>query len=126
MYPEITIPQSLDEALEALAENMLASESFAYYHAAAVQYEQDPDAKLLIEALSQKQANIRANQATGNLTQQDIDSLRSLQEQVNGHPVMVNYFTKQQEAVNFLREINQEINELLGLDFAQLAQRSTC
>lgn len=126
MYPEIMIPHSLNEALEALAENMLASESFAHYHAAAVQYEQDPDAKLLIEALSQKQAYIRANQASGNLAQQDLDSLRSLQDQVYSHPVMVNYFTKQQDAINFLREINQEINELLGLDFAQLAQRSTC
>lgn len=126
MLPEIKIPTHLDEALEVLAENLLASESFVQYQAAAVQYERDADAMALIEALSQKQSYVRANQANGNLTQQDVDALRSLQEQVYGHPVMVNYFTKQQEAVAFLREINQEINELLGMDFAQLARRSTC
>ena len=40
--------------------------------------------------------------------------------------VIMEYAQSQQEAINFLREINSEISELLGVNFATFANHSTC
>jgi hypothetical protein len=36
------------------------------------------------------------------------------------------YAQSQQEAIHFLREINDEISQLLGINFASFANHSTC
>lgn len=126
MNTEIKIPPIFDEAVEVLADNLLASEPFIAYTHCWLAYERDAEARTLLRELNQKQNYVRTNQASGKLTQEDLSTLRSLQQQVSANPTLVQFFTSQQAAVNFLREINQEISELLGLDFAQLAQSSTC
>jgi hypothetical protein len=45
---------------------------------------------------------------------------------VQRSPVIMEYAQFQQEAVNFLREINNEISELLGINFATFAHHATC
>jgi cell fate (sporulation/competence/biofilm development) regulator YlbF (YheA/YmcA/DUF963 family) len=126
MNTEIKIPPILEEAVDVLADNLLASEPFLLYTQTRQAYEQDAEARILLRELTQKQNYVSTNQASGNLTQDDLATLRSLQQQVYANPVLVQFFTSQQAAVNFLREINLEISELLGIDFAQLARSSTC
>jgi cell fate (sporulation/competence/biofilm development) regulator YlbF (YheA/YmcA/DUF963 family) len=60
------------------------------------------------------------------VTQSDVEELRAVQTQVQANPAIIAYAQSQQDAVNFLREINQEISQLLGVDFATLAKQSTC
>jgi cell fate (sporulation/competence/biofilm development) regulator YlbF (YheA/YmcA/DUF963 family) len=126
MNTEIKIPPILEEAVDVLADNLLASEPFLLYTQTRQAYEQDAEARILLRELTQKQNYVSTNQASGNLTQDDLATLRSLQQQVYANPVLVQFFTSQQAAVNFLREINLDISELLGIDFAQLARSSTC
>ena len=113
-------------ATQALAENLLASEPFALYQQAHTRFDADPEARGLIERLSQTQADLRRRQTSRGVTQTDVDQLRALQSEVQSHPVIVDYVYTQQSAITYLREINQAISELIGTDFAALAKKSTC
>lgn len=120
------ISTDLEEALDILAENLLSSAPFIVYAQSRQDYAKNAQAAKLMEDFTQIQNHVRANQAGGDLRQEDLNTLRSLQEQVNAHPILKHLFASQQNAVDFLREINLEINQLLGIDFAQMARTSSC
>jgi cell fate (sporulation/competence/biofilm development) regulator YlbF (YheA/YmcA/DUF963 family) len=113
-------------ATRALAENLLASEPFAFYQQAQAQFDADSQARDLLHQLSQAQTDLRRKQAQGGVTQTDVAQLRVLQAAAQSNRVIVDYASTQQAAITYLREINQAISELLGTDFAALAKKSTC
>ncbi len=112
-------------ATQVLAEHLLASEPFANYQQASAQFNGDPQARGLMEHLSQAQADLRRQTSLG-VTQADVDQLRALQREVQSNPVIIDYAVTQQAAVAYLREVNQVISELIGTDFAALAKRPGC
>jgi cell fate (sporulation/competence/biofilm development) regulator YlbF (YheA/YmcA/DUF963 family) len=120
------IPSELLAATQALAENLLASEPFVNYDRAHVQLKADSQANQLLTHLSNLQAELRQRQAQGQVTQEHINQLRTVQSNVQANHVIMDYMGTQQLAVAYLREINQEISQLLGADFAALAKRSSC
>ena len=69
---------------------------------------------------------IRQKQSSNQITQQDLQELRSLQTKAQENKVITSYANSQQEAIAQLREINAEISSLLGVDFASLAKKSGC
>ena len=121
-----TLPANLLAATEDLANHLLASEPFTAYHAAHGRFNADPEARALLLLLSQSQAELRQKQARRTVTQSDVDQLKALQSAVQADRTVADYARTQQAAIGFLREINQEISELLGVDFAALAKRSGC
>lgn len=116
----------MQEAAGALIENLLASETFIHWQQAHICLNEDRHARALLERLSQAQARLREKQTNGGVTQADVDALRAIQQQVQSNKVIMDYAHTQQEAISFLREINQEISQLLGINFASFANRSTC
>jgi cell fate (sporulation/competence/biofilm development) regulator YlbF (YheA/YmcA/DUF963 family) len=116
----------MQEATEALVGNLQACEAFVRLRQAQARLDDDPQARALLEQLSQAQADLRKKQAGGSVSQAEIDDLRSLQEQVQSNTIIMTHARGQQDATNFLREINGEISQLLGLNFATFANRSTC
>ncbi len=121
-----TLPANLLAATEELANHLLASEPFTAYHAAHGRFNADPEARALLQRLSQSQAELRQKQARQTVTQSDVDQLKALKSAVQADRIIADYARTQQVAIGFLREINQEISELLGIDFAALAKRSGC
>jgi cell fate (sporulation/competence/biofilm development) regulator YlbF (YheA/YmcA/DUF963 family) len=113
-------------ATQALAENLLASEPFTLYHQAYARFNADPQARDLIQSLSQAQTDLRRKQANGGVTQAEVDQLRQLQSEAHANRAVIDYAQTQQAAVNYLRTINQEISQLIGVDFASLAKKSRC
>jgi cell fate (sporulation/competence/biofilm development) regulator YlbF (YheA/YmcA/DUF963 family) len=79
-----------------------------------------------MERLSNAQATVRQQQVSGNVGQAEVNSLRLIQRTALSNPVILDYAQAQQEAVEFLREINGEISQLLGIDFASFANHATC
>ena len=124
MQTELT--PRMQEAAQSLIDNLLASEVFIRYQQAHSRFNADDEARALMEQLSGSQARLRQQQANGAVNQADIDSLRLLQHRVQRNSAIMAYAQSQQEAVNFLREINNEISQLLGMDFASLANHATC
>lgn len=116
----------LQQCLDSLVENLMASENFLAYRHYATMLQDTPEARALLEQLSTLQAELRQKQARQAVTQADIDALRSVQEQVQSNAIIMAYAQSQQGAVDFLREINAEISQLLGVDFAVLAKQNSC
>ena len=123
---QTVIDPSMQEAADALAGNLMASEAFIRYQQARARLDEDRQANSLLEQLSQAQADLRKKQGTNGVTEAEIEALRTLQEQVQHNNVIMTFAQTQQEAVNFLREINAEISQLLGIDFASFTNRATC
>ena len=126
MSETINFPPNLYEATQSLTQNLLASEPFLAYQHSQARLEADQQARSLLERLSTLQSNLRRKQVNGGVTQAEIDELRSVQAQVQTNAAIMAYARSQQDAINFLREINQEISQLLGVDFASLARATTC
>lgn len=123
---ETILPAELLAAAQALADNLVASEPFVLYQKAEARLRADQMALDLLDSLWTSQGEIRARQQKGELRQSDIDSLRQLQRTVQANSTIMEYGQAQTNAVNLLREVNREISEQLGVDFAALARRSCC
>lgn len=121
-----TLPPPLVEVIETLAVALLSAESLATYRQAAATLEADPDSTALLNHFSAVQSEVRKRQRDGTITQFDVDRLRSLQRQVQVNSTIMSYASAQQTALAYLPEVNLEISQLLGLDFASLAGPSGC
>ena len=119
-------PPELYQATESLNQNLLASRPFLAYYQSQEKLSSDLQARALMERLSMSQTQLRRKQGSNSVTPADIAELRAVQEQVQANAIIMEYAQSQQEAVAFLREINQEISQLLGVDFAALAKQNSC
>jgi cell fate (sporulation/competence/biofilm development) regulator YlbF (YheA/YmcA/DUF963 family) len=126
MKKTIAFPFELNQAMENLIENLLASEAFLTYQQSLAAMNSDSDAHSLLDLLSTLQAALRHKQSANSVTQTDIEELRTIQTQVQANPIIIAYAQSQQNAINFLREVNREISQVLGVDFAALAKQNTC
>jgi len=116
---------TLLEAASSLTENLNQSEPFLRYKAAEQRLHADQQAMQLLSDLSALQQKIRRQQNTGAISQKDLTQLRALQSAVGTNETIQDHLLTQELAVAFLREVNQEISQLLGVDFASLARRSS-
>lgn len=121
-----TLSPQLQEAAQSFIDNLLASETLMRYQEAHKRINEDEEANTLMERLSNAQATVRQKQASGNVGQAEVDSLRLIQQSALRNPVILDYAQAQQEAVELLRQINGEISQLLGIDFASFANHATC
>lgn len=115
---------TLLESTSNLAENLLQSEPFLRYKAAGERLSADREAQHLMKEFSELQQKIRAEQSSGKLSENDIRHLREMQNAIGINDTIQDYLLTQELAVSLLREVNQEISQLLGIDFASLARRS--
>ncbi len=126
MNETVNFPPELYQATDSLIQNLLASEAFLTYHRSLKTMKANQEACDLLDRLSTLQNELRRKQGSNSVTQADIEKLREVQLQVQSNATIMDYAQSQQDAVGFLREINQEISQLLGMDFAALAKQNTC
>jgi len=122
----LILPPALLEATENLALTLLASEPVVAYHRAKAHLESDLEARDLLERFSTAQRDLRQRQGNGGVMQADMDRLRTLQNAVKSNRVIMDYAETQQAAIAYLPEVNQEISQLIGVDFASLAGAASC
>ena len=123
---ETILTPTMQEATNVFISNLLASEAFVWYHQSQALLDHDSQAQALLNQLSQIQTELRKKQADNNLSKDEIDYLRALQAHARENVAILGYTDAQQDVIIFLREINEEINQLLGIDFASLTKRSGC
>lgn len=122
----LNLPPELHAATDALIQNLFASEPFVAYQHAQTGLNSDPQARALLARLSALQAHLRRQQTNGGVSQTEIEELRAVQTQVQANAAIMTYAQSQQAAMDSLRAVNQEISQLLGVDFAALAQQNAC
>jgi cell fate (sporulation/competence/biofilm development) regulator YlbF (YheA/YmcA/DUF963 family) len=118
--------ERLEQATEQLGRALRASTPMKAYFDANANLKTDTEAMGLLDKLAQAQAVLRVKQNDGGLTQADIDDLRALQFRAQAQPTIVVYLQAQQDLRALLPQINYEISQLLGVDFASLARKSGC
>jgi cell fate (sporulation/competence/biofilm development) regulator YlbF (YheA/YmcA/DUF963 family) len=121
-----TIPEALAAATDALATALRASPLLEEYAAAEEALAADATATTLLEQFSAAQRTLQARQADGSITQFDLNTVRTLQRELEMSAPIADYITAQQEALEQLSEVNDDLSQLLGMNFAQLARRSSC
>ncbi|HCX97200.1 hypothetical protein SPIROBIBN47_210038 [uncultured spirochete] len=63
----------------------------------------------------------RKKQYDGTLTQEELNTIRTLQAQVSNHPITQRFVQARAEVLDVLTECNSAISELLGFNYAQAA-----
>ncbi len=116
----------MQEATEMFISHLMASEAFVRYHQAQVTMNRDAQANDLLNQLSALQSEMIQKQAKNTLTLEDIRALRAMRAQARENIVINEYSDSQQAVIKLVREVNTEINQLLGIDFASLTRRSGC
>lgn len=119
-----SISPTMLQATTTLIDNLIQSEPLLRYHQANQRLKADPTAASLLQSLSEFQSEMRRTQMKRSVPPQDIQKLRDLQRQVQTNPVILDFATAQQAAIEFVREVNQEISTQIGIDFASLTRRS--
>ena len=123
---ETILSPTMQVATNVFINNLMASEVFVRYHQSQTLLVHDSQAQALLNQLSQTQTELRKKQTDNSLSKDEIESLRALQVQARVNVVIQGYSDAQQDVIEFLREINEEINQLLGIDFASFTKRSGC
>lgn len=124
-YKPVLQPQMTEAAIH-LGQNLISSEPYIRYQQAEQALKADAAALGLMNNLSQAQARIRNAQFGGTITPEDLQALGDLQTQVQANPIITDYTVRQQELTTFLQGINADISQLLGINFALIARRSSC
>ncbi len=126
MTIKINVPEKLIISVNLLANQIKLTEPVNRYIIAKELFTQNATAHKIMEDLSAFQRDIRQKQNKNQVTQQDLEKLRSLQTKAQENEVINSYTYSQQETIGKLREINAEISNLLGIDFASLAKNTSC
>jgi cell fate (sporulation/competence/biofilm development) regulator YlbF (YheA/YmcA/DUF963 family) len=113
------------EVTQNLAENLAQSEPFLRYRAAEKKLNGDAEAQRLLVELSELQQTVRAQQYAGGITATQLKRLRELQTATNQNEILQEYGQAQEAALAFLRIVNQQISQLVSIDFASLTRRSS-
>lgn len=120
------LPATVHAAAERLVTSLLEAEPVAAYHRAKECLDGDQEALTLLKRLVTAQVELRSNQSGGHITQTEIDRLRALEHEARNNQLIVDYVTTQQIASAYLANVNQEISQLLGIDFNALASSGYC
>lgn len=122
----IILPPAVLAATENLAAALVGAAPIAAYRRAQERLEADPQAASLLKHFSEAQTEMRLRQSKGTVAQTTVDRLRLLQRQVRSNPIIMEYAESQQAAMAYLPEVNAEISQMLGMDFASLAGPASC
>jgi cell fate (sporulation/competence/biofilm development) regulator YlbF (YheA/YmcA/DUF963 family) len=115
---------TLLEATSTLGENLVQSEPFLRFHEADRKLQKDQEAMRLLTEFSDLQQKIRDQQHSGAFSESDIKQLRKVQSVISTNDVIQEHGLARETAIAFLREVNQEISSLIGVDFASLTRRA--
>jgi cell fate (sporulation/competence/biofilm development) regulator YlbF (YheA/YmcA/DUF963 family) len=111
----------LQNTADAFVAALETDETVSIYREAKRRFDDDEKLQQLRATYSEQLPGLQEKQAAGTLTQEDINGLRSLQQEVNEHPATVEMLRAQESATEVLQECNTVISEILGFDFSATA-----
>ncbi len=121
------LDMNLKLAAEEFVRYLNSSKEVKDFQAVQKKFNNDPEVSELCQKFTRLAQEFRQKQATGSVTQEEINTIKQLQQQINTHPVTQEYAQKQQELKIVLQEYNVCISEIIGLDFsATVAPQTGC
>ncbi len=95
------------------------------YKSAQLKLNADTTAMELIDKLTAKRKELNQQQSSGTFTPDSLNEYSKIQIEVEKNQTIIKYSQTQQEAIQFLKNVNGEISQLIGIDFSSLIKRST-
>lgn len=118
---------SIERATREFARKLRQTSPIAEFWRAKKRMEADEETQHLLAELQDRQQRLLLKQRNGgDITQEEIDALRRLQEEAQSNLIIMAYVQAQQYAQAFLPEVNMEISQLLGFDFGALSGVGRC
>jgi len=113
-------------AAGAFVTTLQCSDEFDAFLKARTLFQNDPELGGIRKRFNARSTELQSKQATGTLTQEEINELRALQSSLNTHPTTVEYIHARQKMVATLEECNRALSQELGFDFASAAAPPSC
>ncbi len=120
------LPASLASSLEAMINGMVKGTDLETYLTAQTKLDSNEEANCILQRLNSLQTQFRQKQYSGQISQDDINELRETQRQAQENEIISHYAKSQQKGIDFLRKVNTEISQLIGMDFADLSKKNKC
>jgi cell fate (sporulation/competence/biofilm development) regulator YlbF (YheA/YmcA/DUF963 family) len=120
------IPEPVTTAIDELVGSLMVDESFIVYQRAKAAMDESATTQMLLKQYAEAQANYRQQQMNGSLTQNHIDGIRQLQQQVQSDPYVAAFVVAQFPVRGLLDGLTDELSSHLGFDFASFANVSSC
>ena len=97
------------------------------YQSAQKKLNANAGAMELLRKLSAARKELSEKQYSGTFTQDSLNDYSNIQNEVEKNQTILEYSQTQQKAIQFLKNVNIEISQLIGIDFSSLIKRSnTC
>jgi len=126
METNYSLPIEISTSVEQLADALLNDGPVAAYNRAKARLDSNAEARELLERYINARSELHKISTQNAVKQSDVDALIALQGQVQANKIITDYAETQQAAIAYLPSINQEISQLLGVDFASLAGPASC
>lgn len=120
------LPQSVVTALDELVGSLMEDGSFIAYQRAKAAMDENTTTQTLLKQYAEAQAEYRQRQMNGSLTQNHVDRIRQLQQQVQSDPRVAAFVSAQFPVRGLLDKLTGELSSHLGFDFASLGNVSSC
>ncbi len=114
------------QAAQVLGQAISNTPALRAYSEASTRLASDEQATGLLDELQRVQAEVRKSQSNGGVSPEDLARLRQLQSDVQANPAIAAFIKAEQNAALYLPQVNREISDLLGVDFATLGRVSGC
>lgn len=111
--------QAMVEAARELGRALRQTQTIRRLHDSRVEMEQDAEVQGLLKEFWGLRKEYTAKQRAGTLTDEDYQTIRQVQERYIRHPKVMAAQRSSAEVRQFLQDINQELTERLGFDFAE-------
>lgn len=115
--------QEVEAATREFATLLVQTQPLAELRRAQEQLETDAEAQRMLAEWDQKQRDLLARQqASQAIAPAEMDDLRRLRARIQNHPAIRAYTEMQRQVQPYLTDLNEEISQVLGLDFGVLSR----
>lgn len=121
MSVELDTAHDVDALGEALGEAISQLPEYEAFKQAEQAVKDSDEAQEFIERFEQSREEFMLARQLGEATQEDAQSLRAIQDELHGLPVMQDYLAAQEALDRRLAAINTSISDGLAIDFASTA-----
>lgn len=118
--------QALRKVARGLGQALRLTPEMAAYRAAMDDYQRNAALMAKLRRFQTLRQEFQQVQYRGGATQEPLDELRSLQDEINNHPAVTRVLEAQEATNSAARQANEIIRQVLGVDFAANAGGGGC
>jgi len=114
----LILSEEIKSSLQEFAEKLITTSFFQTFQQSRSSLTADQEALDLLQRWNEKQRELSEIASERDLREEDFLEVETIREEIFKNTTLMNYFKAQDELVTFLKEVNRELSNILGFDFA--------